>query len=150
MDSRIEAFLVKMRSLLVDLSREEFETNVEAVRRGLTEKDKNLGEESTKYWNVIANETYRFRRLEEIAAKAEGLTKEDVLRLFDKHLLAKSPFRRKLSVQVFGKNHADLLNSEPSSPPPTVVDDPKSFCQSQSLFPVEPAVCIDEQKLSID
>ena len=78
------------------------------------------------------------------------------MRLFDKFLLAKSPYRRKLSVQVFGKNHAELLakgaecDPSSSSPPPhLVIADPKQFCQSQHLFPAEAAISIDDRKLSI-
>jgi len=150
MDDRVEAFLVKMRGILVDLSKEKFETNVQSVVQNLREKNKNLGEESTKYWGVISNQTYRFRRLEEIAEEAEKLTKLDVIRFFDRYLHAKSPYRRKLSIQVFGKNHADILDKQnDSGSSPLVIDDPKAFCQSQPLYPVPPTVSIDEMKLDL-
>ena len=164
MDQRIESFLQAYRSQLVSMSEDDFATNVESVCQNLLEADKNLGEESIKHWSVISNQTYRFTRLPEIAACVRTLTKPDVLRFFDRYLLAESPFRRKLSVQVFGKNHAESL-SEPLQEAETAVSrrrcgatdeavmeiqDPVEFRNSLSLFPASETVSIADRRLDLD
>lgn len=153
MDERIETFLVDFRSMIVDMTADEFKANSESVSSNMLEKNKNLGEESSKHWNVITNQTYNFRRLEQIAMHVKGLVKSDVLRLFDKYLLKSSPYRRKLSVQVFGSKHADKIETEVPAEV-TVVQSPQEFRLGQPLFPavsaISGAVCVSELMLTTE
>jgi insulysin len=149
MEGRIEAFLEAFRTKLVALSSNEFQENVESVYQNLTEKSKNLGEESTKYWNACLSQDYNFLRLNEIADHCKALTKIDILRFFDRYILASSPFRRKLSVQVFGKECAEKMVTAPTDLR-LVISDPREFISTQSLFSVQPTVMIDDRKLSIE
>jgi insulysin len=149
-DLRIEAFLDGFRSTLAAMSEEEFASNVDSVCQNLLEKNKNLGEESSKHWSVISNQTYRFQRLQEIAAEARGLELNDVLRFFDRYLLAQSPFRRKLSVQVFGKNHQDSLETDASpSDGVALIRQPHEFRNGQPLYPLSQTVSIENRLLTI-
>ena len=50
--------------------------------------------------------TYDFERLKTISEIVKTLSKDDVLRFYDRFLLAGSPDRRKLTVQVFGSEHS--------------------------------------------
>ncbi|GKZ00521.1 hypothetical protein MPSEU_001004500 [Mayamaea pseudoterrestris] len=147
MDGRIEHFLVTVRQQIVALSAEEFQTNVKSVCEGLREKNKSLGEESSKHWSAITSQRYDFRRLALIADEVEALSKLDVLRLFDRYLVAGSPNRRKLSVQVFGREHTDAFKLPPAS---TVecINDPRTFVGCQPLFPVQPLAEIKEFTIS--
>jgi insulysin len=142
MDERIEIFLDNFRDTVVAMSDEDFTDNIAAVCQTLLEKKKNLIEESSGYWNVISNQTYRFRRLQEIAEQAQNITKTDVLCLFDRYVLRTSPHRRRLSVQVFGCNHRDRINvnkemDDTNGKKILWVDDPVEFARVQPLFPVQ-------------
>lgn len=141
-DERIEAFLLGFRSFLVHQNAEDFAINVTSVCQNLLEKNKNLGEESSKHWTAINNRSYRFHRLVEVADKVATVTQADVLRFYDRYILATSPYRRKLSVQVFGSNHVDKLKEAPR-PGCTMIDDPKAFVESHFLFPTRGSVDIE-------
>lgn len=140
---RIEVFVQNLRPLLVAMPDEEFASNIEAVVQILTEKKKNLPEESYGHWQHISNETYDFHRMKNIAEIVKTVTKEDVLRLFDRFMLAGSPDRRKLTVQAFGSEHLDVMDK----PVPdgvrhvTGIDD---FVRHVPLFPLPPPVEITD------
>jgi insulysin len=145
LDERIEVFLLGFRTKLVEMTAEDFEANVDSVCQNLTQKDKNLGEESSKYWQVITNRTYHFCRLADIAAQARTVSKTEVLRLFDRYILRGSPNRKKLSVQIFGNNHLERLNEETDA---VKITDPIEFGQGQSLFPVPSSVSVEKFMLA--
>lgn len=48
--TRLDVHLAKMRKQMASLSDEDFATNVSAVNTTISEKDKNLREEFTRYW----------------------------------------------------------------------------------------------------
>jgi insulysin len=149
MDQRIEAFLVDFRHKLVQMSEPDFAANVGALCQSFLEKNKNLSEESSRYWHVITNQTYRFYRMSELAAAAQTVTKLDVLRFLDRHVLATSPYRRKLSVQVFGQNHiADLLDkTDVAGDGIVLVESANDFRRSQALFPMQASASIEDWRL---
>lgn len=140
LDERIEVFLQGFRTTLVEMIAEDFESNVDAVCQNLLQKDKSLGEESSRYWSAISNRSYKFNRLADIAAEARTLIKLDVLRLYDRYVLRGSPNRQKLSVQVFGNNHLEKLNEETDA---VLIKNPIEFGRSQSLFPIPTAVSLE-------
>jgi insulysin len=150
-DTRIENFLTVFRTkIMVEMTEEAFQDNVDSFCESILEKDKNLGEESSKHWNVINNQTYQFRRLHQIAQEARRLTKVDVLRFFDRFVLAKSPYRRKLSIQMFGKGsepkRIELLKTEPTGGEnePFLIKCPDEFVRTQCLFPAQPIGSIQD------
>jgi insulysin len=155
-DARIENFLTVFRTkIMVEMTEEDFQDNVDSFCESILEKDKNLGEESSKHWNVINNQTYQFRRLHQIAQEARRLTKVDVLRFFDRFVLAKSPYRRKLSIQMFGKvsepKRIELLNTEPTGGEnePLLITCPDEFVRTQGLFPAQPIGSIQDLVFSL-
>jgi insulysin len=157
-DARIESFLNVFRSkVMVEMTDEDFQANVDSFCDSILEKDKNLGEESSKYWNVINNQTYQFRRLHQIAQAARCLTKLDILRFFDHFVLAKSPYRRKLSIQLFGTasepKRLELLNStagaEDVAADPLLIQCPDEFVRLQALFPAQQQGCIKDLLLPV-
>jgi secreted Zn-dependent insulinase-like peptidase len=121
----------------------EFETNKTAVVELLLEKNKNLGEESGKYWDVIANESYKFQKYELIADVVKTkLTRDIVLDFFDTYIAKDAPQRKKLSVQVFSTQHQSNMDDPVPSPETTTVikyDSVSEFQNSMELFPTTPA-----------
>jgi len=140
---RIEIFVQSFRKSLVVMPAEEFATNIEAVVQILTEKKKNLPEEAYSHWQYISNETYEFDRTKRIAEIVKTVTKEDVLRLFDRFMLAGSPDRRKLSIQAFGREHLDLMD-QPVSESVCRVTSIDDFVRHVPLYPLSPSVKITD------
>lgn len=83
----------------------------------------------------MMNETYHFRRLQEVAECVKTITKDRVLIFFDKYLAASAPCRRKFCVQVFAKQHVEKMKDS-IAPGVTVVEDPAEFQRSMSLYPL--------------
>uniref|UniRef100_A0A7S0CBY0 Peptidase M16 middle/third domain-containing protein n=1 Tax=Proboscia inermis TaxID=420281 RepID=A0A7S0CBY0_9STRA len=110
LDGRVEAFLDRFRSKISKMTEEEWQTNIDAVTALLREKNKNLAEESTRYWQVISNGAYFFQKLKLVANEVETLKVTEVLRVFDRYFSKESSKRKKLSVQVFSKNVAEKIN----------------------------------------
>jgi insulysin len=140
LDERIEVFLQGFRTKLVDMTVQDFESNVDSVCQNLLQKDKSLGEESSRYWQAISNRTYKFSRLADIAAQVRTTSQLDILRLYDRYVLRGSPNRQKLSVQVFGNNHLERLNEETDA---VLITNPVEFGRGQSLFPVPTTVSVE-------
>jgi len=109
-EERIELFLNNFRTKLVDMSESDFQTFVDATVASFLEKNKNLGEESSRYWHVILNKTYDFSRYQKLADHVKKLKKVDILRFYDKYVAANAPLRQKLCVHVVAKHHDDDNN----------------------------------------
>lgn len=109
MNGRIEHFLSHFRnSILMEMSDADFMMNVSSLCDSMLEKSKNLSEETMKHWNVIQNRTYYFQRINDIVNVLRKLQKIDIIRFFDHYVLASSPHRRKLSIQLFGTAHESI------------------------------------------
>ena len=60
------------------LSQEKFLEQKLGLMNRLTQKDKNLGERSRRYWADLENENYKFDSQQRIAAEVQSLTKSDM------------------------------------------------------------------------
>lgn len=167
-EERIEVFLEKFRERLVDMSEADFQTFVDTVVASFLEKNKNLGEESSRYWHVILNKTFDFSRYQKIADHVKKHTKSQVLGFYDKYVASNAPCRRKLCVHVVAKQHeveaepATTTESEPQEGTTTCVgggktntsqviriEDPVEFRRSMPLFPMPANVNVDVVDLGI-
>ncbi|KAL3928885.1 MAG: hypothetical protein SGARI_004909 [Bacillariaceae sp.] len=138
-EERIEVFLANFRQRILDLTEEEFQTNVDTVVASFLEKNKNLGEESSRYWHVIQNKTFQFRRMQLIAEQVKQLSKSQVLQFFDKYVAVNGPCRHKLCVQVVAKQHEEVVKkkdeeNEDSKDSIIRIDNPAEFKRSMPLF----------------
>jgi len=61
LDSRIDAF-VESIPLLLDLSEEDFIIYINTIIATKREKDKNINQESNRWWQEIHQHTYRFKK----------------------------------------------------------------------------------------
>lgn len=140
-EGRIENFIANFRGRIVKMSSEDFQTNVDTVVASFLEKNKNLGEESSRYWHVIQNQTYQFKRLQMIAEHVKSLKKDQVLQFFDKYVAANGPFRHKLCIQVVAKQHEDAAtNDDLLSKDIVRIESPSEFKRSMPLLPMPPKV----------
>jgi insulysin len=116
-ETRIETFLDGMKAWLEELSDEEFEKNRNSLILKKEEKPKNLGEETRRFWGVIADQTYEFGKrmspavsLVLVADKAftgetdvinlKAVTKQDVIDLLMSRIHTSSTTRSKLSTHM--------------------------------------------------
>ena len=165
MESRMRHFWQTVRTELVNISAEEFETNRQALYESFMERKKNLMQESAAHWNVITNQTFHFTRVPEIASFVQTRTKQDVLRLLDKGIL----YGSSLTIEMFGHgmelpNVVDLSSKENTTTTatttvpnldcdtvtahaPVYISDPLEFGRVQSLFPLPPTVPVEVVKL---
>ena len=146
LDERVEAFLERFRTRLVDMEAEEFDTNIQAVKKNFLEKNKNLGEESSKYWSVITDKSYVFRKWTIIGEEVGKITKDEVLEFFDKFVAAGAPFRSKFATQVCAKQHESTVDA-PVPEGAVLINDPQTFQKEMPLFPLRPKVDVADLKL---
>ena len=151
MDERIEAFLVRLRSKIMEMTEEEFQSNIQSLRQIFMEKNKNMGEESNKYWNAICNNHYLFKRIQLIATHLKSISKIQVLRFFDRYFVKDAPNRRKLSMQVFAKQHLERYQVAVAEGVTLIFpEDIDEFQQSRTLFPLAPKVDFEPFKLDAE
>jgi insulysin len=146
MDGRIEAFIERLREKITDMTDEEFKSNIDAVCQSFREKNKNIGEESSQYWNVLTNNTYMFKRLHLIADEVEKIEKEEVLDFYDEFVKKGASSRRKVGVQVFAKQHMEKFAEEVAEGE-ILIDSASEFKRTTPLFGLPPAVDLECFKL---
>lgn len=100
LESRIELFIVKLGSILEEMSIEEFNKHVTALSLQLIEKNKNLQEEVRKTWAHITSKYYDFDQNKRDSENVLKITKEEMIAFYKKFLVSESPKRRKLSIHV--------------------------------------------------
>jgi insulysin len=148
-ESRIEFFLSNFRQRIVDMSNDDFQTNIDSVVASFLEKNKNLGEESSRYWHVILNRTYQFQRLQMIAEHVKTLKKGQVVQFFDKYIAANGPCRHKLCIKVVAKQHENAASKKPGEAGFVRIESPSEFKRSMPLFPMPSNVSISVADLGI-
>ncbi|MFN9983821.1 MAG: hypothetical protein ACK53Y_28100, partial [bacterium] len=101
LDGRLETFIDRFCHKLVAMPEEEFLTNVNAVTELFLEKNKNLGVESSKYWNEITNQCYNLKHYQRIAEYVNNsMTIENVIEFYDSFIAKGSLKCRKLTIHI--------------------------------------------------
>ncbi|XP_031738679.1 insulin-degrading enzyme-like 1, peroxisomal isoform X2 [Cucumis sativus] len=136
-DLRVEAFLEMFEKKLVEMTVDEFQSNVNALVDAKLEKFKNLREEARFYWGEISEGTLKFDRRESEVAILKTLTHQDLINFFNEHIKVGAPRKKSLSVRVYGNLHSKEYSGDLNQPvqPNTVkIDDIFSFRRSQPLY----------------
>jgi insulysin len=108
LDGRLETFIDRFCHKLVAMPEEEFMTNVNAVTELFLEKNKNLGVESSKYWNEITNQCYNLKHYQRIAEYVNNsMTIENVIEFYDSFIAKGSLKCRKLTIHILSDNHIE-------------------------------------------
>eukprot|EP00741_Cyanophora_paradoxa_P011372 tig00020556_g10985.t1 len=108
LDERIDAFIASFEKTLAGMSADEFGVYVKSVIANKLEKDKNLAQESMRWWSEIAGRTYEFDRVEREVAELRKVTQEQLLAFYRRLVAIDSPHRRKLSVRVGSRAHSEI------------------------------------------
>ncbi|CAG8442164.1 10344_t:CDS:10 [Acaulospora morrowiae] len=104
LENRIEAFLFKLQEIIENLSDEEYKKHVNSLIEKKLEKDKNLGEESRRYWEIICSGRYEFNKIEFDTKILRELTKSELLEFYKTYIHPKSPSQKKISTHMKSKN----------------------------------------------
>lgn len=95
------------------------------------------------------NRTYIFKKYQMIASHVGELSKETVLRFFDRYVARAASHRQKLSVQVFSKNHSGRMG-EAVPGDVVLVSDPVEFKRGMPLFSLAETVDVDHMKAELE
>ena len=113
LDTRIEAFLESVPTLLGDMTDEAFDNHKDALITAKKEAPKTLRDETGVYWHEIAASTYDFHRDAKDVEICSTLTKQMLLDYWHAIFDVSSPRRRKLSAQMFAGS-AELPPRQPT------------------------------------
>jgi len=81
-----------------------------------------------------------------IAEHVSALTKEQVLRLWDRNIAKNGPHRQKLSVQVFSSQHKSAME-QPTGDDDVVIGDTMEFKRTSKLFPLPKSVDVSKMTM---
>jgi insulysin len=109
LESRIESFLSGFAETLKEMSDDEFEGYKRSIINKRLEKLKNLGSETSRFWNHIGSEYFDFLHHEVDAATIRVLTKSDVIEFYRQCIDPASATRAKISIHLNAQS-ADTEN----------------------------------------
>jgi secreted Zn-dependent insulinase-like peptidase len=131
---KCEEFFDSFLNEIKEMKIEDFNQHVKSCIEKNKEKDKQLGEETTRHWNEICFRQYKFFRREENIKALEKVTQKDLIIFFNKYISNQSDLKKRLIVQVFSSAHYEKIKNEEKENVVyvTSVDD---FKNCQSTFP---------------
>ena len=136
LNERIEAFLVTFRAKLEEMPDSEFLENREAVIEKLLEKDKNLTEESYRYYSQITKGRYIFDKAKQMAEAVKTISKAEALELFDDYLAKGGKYRSRVSTRIYGKGAAMPIVSGTGEDGEEIISDLGEFKRGMDLWPL--------------
>ncbi|KAF9955870.1 Insulinase (Peptidase M16) [Mortierella alpina] len=100
-EARIEAFLrSRIAPMLEEMTEPRFRKQVQSLVQKKLEKDKNLKEETARFWVQITSGFYHFEEIQEDVEELERITLEETIAFFKQWILPGAMHSRKLSVHV--------------------------------------------------
>lgn len=100
LENRCLEFLELLRTIIADMSEKDYQTQVDSLVVECMEKNKNLGEEGSTYWNHITSGYYEFNDMEKDVAEIKTVTKESLLEFYDRWIMPGSPDAATISVHL--------------------------------------------------
>jgi secreted Zn-dependent insulinase-like peptidase len=108
------------------------------VASAFLEKNKNLSQETSKYWQVISDRSYHFKKWQNIAASVVKIQKNEVVQFFDKYIAQYAPCLKKLCILVYSQKHMETFNDSALHKDIRTIyeSDMDDFRKSMSLFSI--------------
>ncbi|KAF2673613.1 LuxS/MPP-like metallohydrolase [Microthyrium microscopicum] len=103
LEGRIEAFLVQLGEQIRDMDENKFEKHKAGLCSKISEKPKNLKDESIQLMSYILAETFAFDSAETDVAEVMKLTKADIVDFYNSYLSPASKTRSKLSIHLLAQ-----------------------------------------------
>ena len=108
LEKRIDAFLLKMRGQINEMSAEDFDGHKRSLINKRLEKLKNLESETGRLWGYVNGEYFNFYQVDKDVAEIRSVTKEDVVQFFTKYVDPESSTRAKASVHLLAPAEAKV------------------------------------------
>ncbi|KAG0350410.1 Insulinase (Peptidase M16), partial [Gamsiella multidivaricata] len=104
-ENRIESFLtIRLATLLETMTEAAYRKQVQSLIKKKLEKDKNLKQETTRYWDQITSGYYDFEETQEDVKEIENITLDMTRIFFQRWVLPGSPQIKKVSVHIRSLN----------------------------------------------
>jgi secreted Zn-dependent insulinase-like peptidase len=110
---RIEKFLTDFRNDLEAMNKETFFEHVVSLAKDKLQMWNSLEEETSTLWSEIIENRYDFEIHRNEVECLKKITKDDVLKAFDKHLNPKNKKRRKLDIHTIGTTEGLASDGRP-------------------------------------
>lgn len=137
-DSRIEAWIASVATLLEKLPEKEFKDAQLALATAKRVKPTSLKKQTSRYWGPIATtRDYDFDTLEKEAKEIESFTIQDLITWWNEHIAPTAQNRTKICVQVWPPTQKPHV-PEGISPTVQVVSDPFHFKASMPTYGAKP------------
>lgn len=106
LETRCDAFLLKMRTYVEDMSSDDFDGHKRSLITKRLERLKNLDSETGRLWGYVANEYFNFFQVDRDVEAIRRVSKEDVVAFYKQYLDPESTTRAKLSIHLEAKKMA--------------------------------------------
>jgi insulysin len=131
LEARIEAFLMHFRSTLASMTAEAFADNVRGAILPLRQEDSSLGNKAREMWTEVQDRTMDFERSRKEVQVLEAITKDEVLQVYDDHVMPSGQYRRRFAILYeAGTASAEVAAAEdaalPPAPPMTTLTGPRA------------------------
>jgi insulysin len=119
--ARSDLFISQFHSVLEQLEEREFQEHVNGLRTMIEEKDKQLKEETIRYWKEIIHQQYLFNRAEQKVQALNTLTKNDILKFYETYVLPSGEHCRRMIIMYFAPKLWPPVSEEPLTREPIVL-----------------------------
>ena len=109
LEERINAFLSSFGISLVEMPEAEFERHKTSKINEIMEKDKNLDQETWRFWGAISSEYYDFLDVDEDVKHLKPITKNEMIDFYNHYINPTSPTRSKLSIHLIAQASAKAI-----------------------------------------
>jgi nardilysin len=123
---RVDRFLAEFRETLVEMPNDVFHSHVVAVATQKLDMFNSLSEETSSYWDEIADGRFEWQAWRNEAVVLKSITKDDVISAFEKWLKPGIP-RSMLIIKVIGTGESNSSKGRPDVDPKDV----EEFCDSE-------------------
>ncbi|RMD43758.1 hypothetical protein DV735_g1339, partial [Chaetothyriales sp. CBS 134920] len=113
LETRVDAFLVKVRKDLEAMSTEDFEGHKRSLIAKRLETLKNLDSETGRLWGYINGEYFNFYQVDHDVQQIREISRQDLIAFFDHYIDPASPTRAKLSIHLEAQATSEQAESSP-------------------------------------
>ena len=114
---RLEKFLTDFRKDLIEMKDETVFEHIVSLAKDKLQMFNSLQEETTSLWSEIVESRYEFEVHRNEAEQLKKITKDDLVKAFDKYLSPASKKRRKLSIHAIGTSEGLASRGRPTVEP---------------------------------
>lgn len=139
LESRVDSFLDNFAKRLIDMDGDKFEQHKSALIAEKLTKDHNLVEEADKAWDALVNRGADFLSRQHEVAALKLVQQAEVAEFFNAKITSDALHRKRLSVQISGKQHSSKEIEKSANCMPShvseVIYDIDSFKSGLECFP---------------